>query len=45
MVVRKYNILESELSSRAYMSGNLYFCTDTYNIYYDSIIDEKRIHN
>ena len=44
MTIKKYNILESELSSKAYEAGNLYFCTDSANIYYDSTLEEKRIH-
>ena len=43
MLIKYYDVNESSLANRAVTGGCLYFCTDTGNIYFDSVINNARV--
>lgn len=43
MIITYYDLTESQVKAKAYSAGSLYCCSDTGNIFLDSVLEEVRV--
>lgn len=43
MIIKYHDLTESEVMSKSYEAGCMYCCSDTGNIFFDSVLDGSRI--